>query len=69
MLDAAHPVPMATDRLRPQAEGAARLAAAAGVERDVRVLQIADEIILDPEVALIDLGDEGQLVHVLQHRP
>ena len=32
------------------------------------MLQIADEIILDPEVALVDLGDERQLVHVLEDR-
>ena len=32
------------------------------------MLQIADEVILDPQVALVDLGDEGQLVHVLEHR-
>ena len=27
--------------------------------------EIADEIILDPEVALVDLGDPGKGVHVL----
>src|SRR6185437_9126034 len=52
--------------LRPQAEGAARFAAAAGVQRHVRVQQIADEIVLDPQVALVDLGDERKLVHVLK---
>ena len=45
--DAARAVAVAADRLRPQAEGAARFAAAAGVERDVGVLQIADEVVLD----------------------
>ena len=30
--------------------------------------QIADEIILDAQVALVDLGDERQLVHVLEDR-
>ena len=47
MADAAGAVAMAADRLRPQAEGAARFAAAAGVERDVGMLQIADEVVLD----------------------
>ena len=30
--------------------------------------QIADEIILDPEIAGIDVGDERKLVHVLERR-
>ena len=64
--DAARAIAMAADGLRPQAEGAARFAAAAGVERDVGVLQIADEIILDLEVALVDRRDERQLVHVVR---
>ena len=68
MADAARAVAMAADGLRPQAEGAARFAAAAGIERDVGVLQIADEVILDPQVALVDRRDERQLVHVLEDR-
>ena len=64
--DAAGAVAMPADRLRPQAEGAARFAAAPGVERDVGVLEIADEVILDLEVALVDLAHERQRVHVLQ---
>ena len=32
------------------------------------MLQIADEIVLDPQVALVDLGDERQLIHVLEDR-
>src|SRR5262249_56857222 len=59
---------MAADRLRPQAEGAARFASATRVERDVGMLQIAAEIILDDEIALVDRRDEGQIVHVLQYR-
>ena len=59
---------MAADRLGPEAEGTARFAAAPRVERHVGVLEIADEIVLDLEVALVDLADERQLVHVLQHR-
>ena len=54
MADAARAVAMAAHRLRPQAEGAARFAAAAGVERDVGMPEIADEIILDGQVALVD---------------
>ena len=39
-----------------------------GIDRDVGVHQIADEVVLDPQVALVDLGDERQLVHVLEDR-
>src|SRR5262249_31788656 len=54
ILDRAHTIAMPADRLRPQAEGAARLAATARIERDVRVLEIAAEIILDLEIAFVD---------------
>ena len=64
-----HAIAMAADGLRPEAEGAARFAAAPRVEGDVGVLQIAAEIILDDEVALIDRRDEGKRVHVLEDRP
>ena len=63
---AAHAVTVAAHGLRPQAEGAVRFAAAAGVHRHVGVFQVADEIIFDLEVTLIDLGDEGQLIHVFE---
>ena len=43
-------------------------AAAARVERDVGVQQVADEVVLDHEVALVDVGDEGKVVHVLERR-
>ncbi len=33
------------------------------------MLQIADEVILDPQIALVDFGDEGQAVHVLENSP
>jgi len=33
------------------------------------MLEIADEIILDPEVALVDRRHERQRVHILQNRP
>ena len=69
MLDAAHAIFMAADGLGPQAEGAMRFTAAARIDRDIRVHQIADEIILDPEIAVIDVGDERKLVHVLEHGP
>ena len=64
--DGAGAVVVAADRLRPQAEGAARPAAAARVERDVRVLQVADEVVLDLQVALVDRRHARQLVHVLE---
>src|SRR5262249_1760835 len=68
MTDAARSVAMAADGLRPQAERAARFAAAAGIERNVGVLEIADEIILDSQVAFIDRSHERQFVHVLEDR-
>ncbi len=64
---AADAVFVAADGLRPEAEGAAGFAAAAGVHRDVGVHQVADEVVLDAEVAFVDFGDEGELVHVFQH--
>ena len=68
VLGRTHAVAVAADRLRPQAEGALRAAAAAGVEAHVRMLQIADEVVLDLQVALVDRRDERQLVHVLEDR-
>ena len=64
--DAAHAIAMTADRLRPEAEGAARFAAAACIERDVWVLEIAAEIFLDVEIALIDRRHERQRVHVFE---
>src|SRR3954454_13266003 len=66
--DAAGTVAVAADRLRPETERATRLAAAAAVERNIGVLQIADEIVFDDEVTLVDRCDEGQCVHVLEDR-
>ena len=62
-------VAVAADGLGPEAEGAARFAAAPGVEREIGMEEIADEIVLDHEVALVDLGDPGQRVHVLDDGP
>src|SRR5262249_60034674 len=67
MPDAAYAVAVPADGLRPQAEGATRFAAAAGVERDVGMLQVAAEVVLDDEVALVDRRDERQLIHVLEN--
>ena len=67
VLRRAHAVAMAADGLRPQAESALRAAAAAGVEADVGMLQVADEVVLDLQVALVDRRDERQVVHVLDH--
>src|SRR5205085_1488893 len=68
MLDAAHSISMPTDRLRPQTEGAFRAAAAPGIERKIRVLQITDKVILDSQIPLVDFGHKGQPVHLLEHR-
>ena len=69
MTDTADAIAVPPDRLRPQAEGAFRPASASGVERHVGVLQVTDEVILDPQIALVDFGDERQPVHVLEYRP
>src|ERR1700674_5275035 len=59
---------MASDCLRPKAEGAARFAAAARIEGDVRVLEVAAEIVLDDKVAFVHWGYEWKCVHVLEDR-
>ena len=66
---ASHPVPMAADRLRPQAEGALGSAAPPRVERDVGVQEIADEVVLDRQIPPVHVDHEGQGVHVLDGRP
>ncbi len=68
VLGRAHPVAMAADGLRPQAERALRAAAAARVEAHIGMLQVADEVVLDLQIALVDGRHERQLVHVLDHR-
>src|ERR1700674_5389973 len=60
---------MPTDRLRPEAESALRPAAAPGIDRNVRMYKVTDEIVFDLQVALINGRDERQLVHVLENRP
>ena len=58
-------VGMTADGLRPEAEGAFRRAAAAGVEGHVRVLQVADEIFFDIEIAMVDGEDAGHGIPVV----
>src|SRR5204863_4398538 len=66
VIDGPRAIALAADRLWPQAEGALRAAPAAGVERDVGMLQVADEIVLDRQVTLVDIDHEWQGVHVLE---
>ena len=66
MFDRAHAIIVAADRLRPKAERAARFAAAPRVKREVGVLEIAAEIAVDVEVALVDRRHERQEVHIGQ---
>ena len=56
------------ERLRPQAEGALRRAAARGVERDIRVKQEGDVVAGDVHVALVDLGRPWHRVQVFNLR-
>ena len=64
----AQPPAVAGVRLRPQAEGAQRRAAARGVERNERVQQERNVVARDVEIALVDLGDPGQRVQILDGR-
>ena len=59
---------MAGVRLRPQAERAHRRAAARGVERDERIQQERNVVAREVEIALVDLGDPGQLIQILDER-
>ena len=69
VVDGPRAIALAAHRLRPQAERAARAAAAARVEGHVRMLQVADEVALDVEIAPVDVDDPRQAVHVLERRP
>ena len=64
----ARAVAMPAHGLRPEAEGALRAAAPTGVERDVGMQQVPDEVVLDLEVALVDVHHERQPIHLLQRR-
>ena len=66
MLDRRDAVVVAADGLRPQAEGAARFAAAARVPGHVGVLQIAAEIFLDLELACRPAVTNGSLSMFVQ---
>ena len=67
VLRAADAVLVSADGLRPEAEGALRRATAAGVHADVRMEQVTDEIVLDLQIALIDVRHPREHVHVLDH--
>ncbi len=69
VLWAADTIFVAADGLGPEAIGAARLAAPTSIDGVVRVFQVADEIVLDHEVALVHLRYERELVHVLDDGP
>ena len=68
MADGTRPVAVAANRLRPKAEGASRFAASPRVEGHVGVLEVAAEVLVDIEVALVDGRDERQVVHVFEDR-
>src|SRR2546427_5152033 len=67
MLDAAGAIAMAPDGLRPQTERAFGPASPTRVERHVRMKQVADRIVLDHEVTLVDIHHKRQRVHVLEN--
>src|SRR5271165_3180140 len=68
MPDRAGAIAMSAHRLRPEAKGAARLASAPRVQREIGMLQIAVEIAADLEVAAVDGSRERQEIHVLDDR-
>jgi hypothetical protein len=57
----AHAVFVAADGLGPEAEGALRRAAAAGVEAQIGMEQVADEILFDLQVAFVGVHHPGQV--------
>ena len=59
-----HAIFVSADRLRPEAEGALRRATAAGVQADIRMQQVTDEIFLDLQVALVNVGHPRKRIHV-----
>src|SRR5262245_64937347 len=69
VLDRPRAIAMAAHRLRPEAEGATRPASPPRVERHVWVQEVADEVLLDHQIAMVDVDDERQRVHVLERRP
>ena len=68
VFDRAHAITVSAHRLGPQTESTARFAAASRVERDIGVQQIAAEVVLDLEVALVHRRHPGKRIHVLEHR-
>src|SRR5262249_39999306 len=64
--DATCSVMMTADSLRPKAKCTARFEPAGCIERDVWLPQIPAKIVLNDEVALVDGGNERQIIHTLQ---
>ena len=58
-------VNVAADGLRPEAEAAFGRAAAPRIERNIGVLQVADEVVLDLQIAVINREDAGHSVPVV----
>ena len=60
---------VSAERLRPQAEGALRRAAACRIERDERVQQEGHAVTRHVHVPLVDLGGPGHRVQIFDLRP
>ena len=69
ILGRTHPVLVAANGLRPQTERALSRATPTRVHRNVRVHQVADEVLLDLQIPLVDIGHPGQRVHVVDEIP
>ncbi len=69
VVGAADPVAMAADGLGPEAENALGGTAASGIDRDVGLLKVANGVLFDLQVALIDVHDPRQGVEVLDQCP
>ena len=68
VVDTARAVDMAGDGLRPEAETQLAAAAAAGIQRHVRMLQVADIVVFDGEMLGVDVGDVRDGVEVVDRR-
>ena len=66
---AADPEALAGEGLGPEAVDATARAAPAGIKRDVGIAQIRDLVVFDLQVPVVDLGDHGQGVQILEIGP
>src|SRR5579863_270233 len=69
VLGASHPVGVSTDRLRPKTESTARRAPAPGINGNIGMEHPGNLIVQDLEIPLVDLGDKGKRIEVVDDFP